>query len=80
MCAVKASVKYNDDADLRDIVILQDTIREVAEAAKKLNNSKLKRRAVIVLLHDAIGTRKITKEQINDVLDAAEQLGKTYLK
>lgn len=68
------------DASLRDIVILQKTIQEVSDFAKKLNDSGLKREAVVVLLQQAIGTSRITRVQINDVLDGAQELGKLYLK
>lgn len=68
------------DASLRDIVILQKTIQEVSDFAKKLNDSGLKREAVVVLLQQAIGTSRIPRVQINDVLDGAQELGKLYLK
>jgi hypothetical protein len=76
----KVKVEYDPDANLRDIVILQKTIVEVSEAMTRFNNSRLKRRAVVVLLQDAIGPTKITRSQIEDVLDAAQELGKLYLK
>ena len=78
--AGKASVKYNPDANLRDIVVLQETIEQVAEFGKQLNGSKLKRKAIVLLIQGTIGERKITRQQIEDVLDAAENLGKNYLK
>lgn len=76
------SVKVIQDPEnsLRDVVLLQKTIQEVSDYAKKLNNSGLKQRAIVVLLQDAIGGAKISKTQIVDVLEAAEELGKMYLK
>ena len=73
-------VEQDPNNNLKDIVILQKTIVEMAEAAKKFNASGLKRRAVVVLLQDIIGQKRISREQISDVLDAAEQLAKVYIK
>lgn len=73
-------VQYDPNNTLRDIVVLQKTIQEVSDYSKKLNDSGIKRRALVVLLQDAIGEKKISKRQIEDVLDAAQELGKLYLK
>lgn len=60
--------------------IFQRAILDMSEAAKKLNNGPLKRRAVTLLIQDAVGANKISRTQIELVLDAAEELGRTYLK
>lgn len=73
-------VQTNPNNSLKDIIILQETIREVAAFAKKLNESKLTRRAIVVLIQDSIGASRIKKNQIEDVLDCAESLGQIYLK
>ena len=63
-----------------DVRVMEQAIVDVAEAAKKLNSSRLTQKAIILLLHDAIGARAISRQQIADVLHAAETLGRTYLK
>lgn len=81
MSKVKSvKVEKDPENDLRDIVILQQTILDVADYAKKLNNTRLTKNALVILLQDAIGNRRITREQISDVLDAAEDLARKYLK
>lgn len=57
--------------------VMARSIVEIAEGARKLLGSRLKERAVLVLLKDATGE---TLETIRRVLNAAASLDKTYLK
>lgn len=57
--------------------ILATHIRDVAELGRKINNSKLSRRAICVLMHDATG---LSMTIVSQVLDALPQLEKKYLK
>lgn len=71
-------------ADKKDPVILVDTapeilaseIKAVADAAKKLLNSKLEKRAILVLLKDMSG---YPMAQIEKILDCASRLD-TFIK
>ena len=60
--------------------LLAQSIVQVSEGFNKVLNSKLSERALIVLLHDAIGASKITKSQIKLVLESIPRLKGWYLK
>jgi hypothetical protein len=62
------------------VELLAKSIIEVAEGFQKVLNSPLKERGLIVLLHDGIGTAKITKAQIKLVLEALPRLKAWYIK
>lgn len=59
--------------------VIAKAIIEVAEAARKLNGSKLKRRAVVLLLKDMTGN-SVSNRDIEMVLDCAAELDKRYIK
>lgn len=60
------------------IELLASSIVQVSEASKKMLNSGLRKRAIILLLQDIIGTTKITKGQILLVLDNLTRLDKMF--
>lgn len=60
--------------------LLAQSIVQVAEGFEKVLKTPLTQRALIVLLHDGIGTAKITKSQIKLVLEALPRLKGWYLK
>ncbi len=62
------------------VEIIADAILKVSEAMDKLNNSRLSRRAIVLLIHDAIGAVYISKKQIGYVLDYAPKLKDYYIK
>jgi hypothetical protein len=57
--------------------VIADAIVEIAKAMKTLNDSRLKRRAIVTLLHDAT---TVSRTDIGDVLNGLEQLEKEWLK
>lgn len=59
---------------------LSDAIETVMHAAQKLDQSNLTREAIVILIQHAAGSGKLTKAQINLVLDTMLELGTTYLK
>jgi hypothetical protein len=60
---------------------LVTAITEVATAARKLTNSRLKRNAVELLISQAMKfSERLTPRQVGLVLDAAENLDTTWLK
>lgn len=73
----KTGYRVENDNDTAP-AILASAITDVAEAAKKLLGGPLKRRTIVVLLQDSIGTG-ITKKQIEQVLDAAAELKRNYV-
>ena len=62
--------------------ILSEAIVRISAAMKMLIGSGLNRRAIVVLVHDAIATdsrgRKIGLMQIGEVFDALEELEDRY--
>ena len=60
---------------------LESTIREISAAVRRLLAGPIKRRAIEVLLWDAIpASKKIGIKDIETVLDAVESLDSQYLK
>jgi len=70
------TVKSNDE-NAEPLEILAQSIIDVAEAFEKINNSRLSRRAVILLLKDISGLRV---SDIEAILNAAPLLKKHYIK
>jgi hypothetical protein len=63
-----------------NIKIMEQAIVDVAEAARKLLNSRLSKRAVIVLIRDSMPGSGMPFKDIETVLDCAARLDKSYLK
>ena len=63
-----------------DLEILAVAIKDVSVAARKMFESRLTKRALILLIHDRISNPKIGKRVIEEVLDAASVLDMTYVK
>lgn len=59
------------------VKIIEDAIVEIAAGMRAINNTRLTRKAVVVLLHDY---SKLAKRDIEAVLDAMENLEAAYLK
>lgn len=57
--------------------VMADSIQAIAEAMKRINQTRLTRRALVVLIHDQSG---VGKKDIELVLNNLDQLGKTWLK
>lgn len=65
--------------------VIEKEIRAISASIRKLRESRLSERAIIVLIHDALpsatyGHPRIGKPAIKQVLDAAENLELHYLK
>lgn len=69
-----------DEENPESVELLAQSIIQVAEGFQKVANSPLSQRALIVLLHDAIGVSKITKFQIRLVLEALPRLKAWYIR
>jgi len=75
------NIKIKKDEELPESVeLLAQSIIQVAEGFEKVLSSKLSGRALVTLLHDGIGTSKITKSQIKLVLEALPRLKAWYIK
>ena len=59
---------------------IAEAVKTVSEAAQKMENSGLNRRAILVLLQESIGSRRVTRDQISLVLDHLPRLKAIYLK
>jgi hypothetical protein len=76
-----ANIKIKkDEENSESVELLAQSIVQVAEGFQKVLSSPLTKRALIVLLQDGIGTSKITKSQIELVLDGLPRLKGWYLK
>lgn len=70
-------LKSKDEPESTEVIA--KAIIEVAESAKKLLNSKLKMRAVLILIKDASGGN-LSLSDIESVLRHASELDKKYIK
>lgn len=81
MAKENPSVKIVKDGDkVVQVEIMEQAIVDVATAARKLLNSKLTKRAILVLIRDSIIGNNIGLKDIEVVLDCASKLDKRYLK
>ena len=69
-----------DEENPESVELLAKSIVQVAEGFEKVLASPLKERTLILLLHDCVGTSKISKSQIKLVLEALPRLRGWYLK
>lgn len=75
------TIRVVADADSPESLdILAKSIIEVAAFAKGIEQSRLKQSTVVLLIQDYIGARNITRNQIEDVLNAAAKLKDVYTK
>jgi len=72
-------IKKNEE-NPESVELLAQSIIQVANGFEKALKSSLTQRAVLVLLHDGIGTSKITRSQIRLVLEALPRLKAWYIK
>ena len=73
------TIKKNEEKP-ESVELLAKSIIQVADGFEKILASSLTQRALIVLLHDGIGSAKITKSQIKLVLDNLPRLKSWYIK
>lgn len=77
----KAKKKVTIIADPEeDLEVLAEAIIQVSRAFQKFNNSRLTKRAIILLIQDRIGVARISKGHIESVLNAAAGLESAYIK
>lgn len=67
-----------DQANPEPLEILAQSIIDVSDAAKKMLSGRLKKSTIVLLLQNACGNR-VTRSQIEDVLDNAAKLKYLYL-
>lgn len=60
--------------------IFEQAIIDLAKGFKALTDSRLSKRAIVLLVRDAAGPSKVTASQVAWVLDAAAELERTYIK
>jgi hypothetical protein len=73
------TVKVNEQ-NPEPLDILAKSIIDVLEGFEQINKSKLTRKAIVLLLQNAIGSSRISQQNINDVLDYAPSLKRIYTK
>ena len=72
-------VKKTEGAE-ESVELLAKSIVQVSEGFEAVSKSQLNERALVVLLHDAIGIANIRKSQIRLVLAALPRLKAWYIK
>ena len=72
-------IKKNEEQP-ESVELLAKSIIQVAAGFKKVLNSSLTQRALIVLIHEGIGQSKINKAQIKLVIEALPRLKGWYIK
>ncbi len=60
--------------------VIEQSIVDVAKGFRKMNSTRLSRKAIVLLVQHAVGVTRINQRQVEDVLDAAESLDTKYLK
>lgn len=78
MRAREVAVKREPD-DPPDVVIAKHIV-EIATAMRKLMGGPLKERAIVLLIHDAMGSTKVAKRDIAKILATIENLAHTFVK
>jgi hypothetical protein len=73
------TVKVNEE-NPEPLDVLAKSIIDVSEGFERINNSRLNRKAIVLLLQNAIGAGRITQRNIEDVLDYAPRLKNLYTK
>lgn len=68
-----------DDKDAQPMELIAKSIIDISTAFEKIKNSKLQKRAIILLLYDACNG-KIGKRDIELIIDTAPKLAKIYTK
>lgn len=71
------TVKVNEE-NPEPLEVIAQSIIEVAEAFKKIQNSRLSKRVIVLLIKDM--TRNIGINEIEAILDAVPKLESYYLK
>lgn len=67
----------SDDKNPEPLEIIAKSIIDVSKAFKRLNESRLKRRVIVLLLQDMTG---ISINSINTILDAVPKMEEHFLK
>lgn len=67
-----------DEKNPEPVEILAKSIIDVSDAAKKMLSGRLKKTTIVILLQHACGNR-VTRQQIEEVLDNAAKLKDLYL-
>jgi hypothetical protein len=69
-----------DAANPETVEVLANSIIEISDAFRKLKDGPLTQRAIVTLLQDGIGVSKITRHQIELVLDNLPRLRGWYVQ
>lgn len=72
-------IKPTEPLPLPPVEEVAQAIVDIAAAVKKMNSSRLKREAVVILIQAQCGAHA-TRVQIRTVLDALDKMDKVWLK
>lgn len=74
---MKVTVKQKPDVEEVPVEVLAQSIESLAAGMKKLNESRLKRDAIVILLQAQTG---VNRGEIRSVLNGLDQLERMWLK
>lgn len=77
--AKNIKIKKTEEAE-ESVELLAKSVVQVAEGFERIKKSSLNDRALVALLREGIGVSKITKGQIELVLEALPRLKSWYVK
>lgn len=77
MASNQLQIRPADGADAQPVEIIEQAIIDIARSMKELSNSRLTRRAIIVLIQ---ADTRLNKGEIETVLTSLEQMERTWLK
>lgn len=60
--------------------MMEQAVVDIAAGFNRLKTSRLSKRAIVLMVQDSAGSTQVTKKQVEQVLDAAADLGKTFLR
>ncbi len=77
---MKALKVVKDPENVIPVEVFEQAIVDLAKGFKKLNSSRLSKRAVVLLVQDSVGAPFVNRSQVEAILDAAADLDRKYLK
>ena len=85
--ATKTITVKTDEENPEPVEIIAEAIIEISKAMGRINNGRLSKRAIILLIHDNCewigkhqGRHKPSQREIEAVLDSISSLQKAYVK
>jgi hypothetical protein len=69
-----------DQENPETLELIAQSIITIAELAEKINNSRLQRRLIVLMIQDIAGSQNLSMGEINLVLDTIPKIKEKFLK